>query len=398
MPPTDKVWSKAEENILRSLSLRALKPVPASHSNRYADNSLAAQLGEILFFDARLSANGKISCASCHQPEKYFTDGLPRAIGMHKTGRNTPTIVASAWLRWFYWDGRRDSLWSQALIPFEASNEMGSSRLAIVRFIAKDSEYREMYEVIFGAYPKVLLSWLSQNNLPIHAGPLGDSTIKDHWYRLPLDIQHNINLVYTNIGKAIEAYERTLLPKTTRFDRYVGELLNDEQAKLNPSVDITPSEVAGIKLFINANKTQCLQCHNGPLQSNNDFHNIGTGNFSGMHLDFGRMLGLQAVLIDEFNCMGNYSDAKKDQCLGVRFLNKAQHVPLKGAYKTPSLRNLSPTAPYFHDGRFTTLLEVVKHYNNPPVNNGPHELKALSLNDGELDQLVSFLNMLNEIE
>jgi len=267
----DALWTKAEIRILRSLSLSALPPIPISYSNRYADDPFARKLGEKLFFDSRLSGNRKLSCASCHHPDKYFTDGLSRGVGVSATGRNTPTVVGSAWLRWFYWDGRRDSLWSQALIPFEAPNEMGNSRLAVIRFIVEDAHYRQQYESLFSKFPRQLVTWLSNNQTFRHAGPLGDKKMKDNWYRIPQNVRKYINRVYTNIGKSIEAYERSLVPKETRFDRYVSFLLGDVKAK----VDISKRELKGIKLFIDANKTQCLQCHNGPLQTNNDFHNIG---------------------------------------------------------------------------------------------------------------------------
>jgi len=149
---------------------------------------------------------------------------------------------------------------------------------------------------------------------------------------------------------------------------------------------------------MDAGKTQCLQCHNGPTLSNGDFHNIGTGTFSGEHLDFGRVFGLQAVLIDEFNCLGPFSDARAKDCTELRFLNKRQHVPLEGSFKTPSLRNVAQTAPYFHDGSKATLEEVLAHYNMPPSKNqvGDHELKALGLTAKELEQLAAFLLTLSD--
>jgi cytochrome c peroxidase len=382
----DFEWSKNELSILRSLSLASLPPLPNSPSNRFADLPKAQQLGEQLFFDKQLSGNGKLSCASCHHPEKFFTDGLPRAIGAKTTSRNTPTIVSSGWLRWFYWDGRRDSLWSQALIPFEAEEEMASSRLAVTRFIAKDENYRLLYESIFGELPISLLN----KNLPQHAGPLGNANTRDKWYRLSASLQQQINRVYSNLGKAIAAYERTLAPKPSRFDDYVDQLFNSNLQ----AIELTEQEIAGIKLFIDPQKTQCMQCHNGPLLTNGGFHNIGTGNFRGESLDFGRMLGLQAVLMDEFNCLGMYSDAKPDECTTIKFLNRSNHIPLQGAFKTPSLRNALLTSPYFHDGRFSSLMEVMEFYNQPPTKNGSHELKELKLQDEQLTQLVAFLKLL----
>jgi cytochrome c peroxidase len=382
------LWSDAEKKILRSLSLAALKPLPVDKSNRYGNNKKAQLLGQKLFFDKRLSANGEVSCASCHQPQNFFTDQRARGVGLGVTHRNTPTVVGSGWLKWFYWDGRRDSLWSQALIPLEAPDEMGSDRVAIIRTIFQDKTYYQLYQSIFGAFPKKL----DLSLLPEHAGPLGDKKKQNKWYKLPVSTRKEINTIYSDIGKALAAYQRTLIYKKTRFDQYVEQL----ETGNSKTVSLSENEVAGIKLFIDATKTQCLQCHNGPLLTNGGFHNVGSGNFSGPVLDFGRVFGIQAVLMDEFNCLGQYSDAKPSDCAQLRFLNKSHHIPLKGSYKTPSLRNLSVTAPYYHDGRFNTLLEVIKYYNEPPTNNGLHELKSPDLSAKEQSQLVAFLNMLNE--
>jgi cytochrome c peroxidase len=381
-------WSDSELRILRSLSLSALPSLPPSLSNRFADDSRAIELGKKIFFDARFSSTGKISCASCHQPDKHFTDQRKTAMGVHMGKRNTPTLVASGWLRWFYWDGRRDSLWSQALIPFEAIDEMAGSRTQLVWHISNNTDYLNKYESLFGKIPNEL----KLDKKVVSASPLGNRVLQDNWYRIPNDKKVIINTVFVNIGKAVAAYERTLVPQETKFDQYVSQLLSTG----NGDIDIKDDEIAGIKLFIDPNKTQCMQCHNGPLLTNGGFHNIGTGKFSGENLDFGRVFGIQAVLMDEFNCLGNYSDANKEDCHQLRFLDKTQHhIPLEGAFKTPSLRNLAMTWPYFHDGRHDSLTDVIRHYNEPPVNNGMHELKALNLTEVEVSQLVSFLQMLN---
>jgi cytochrome c peroxidase len=99
-------------------------------------------------------------------------------------------------------------------------------------------------------------------------------------------------------------------------------------------------EVAGLRLFIDPARTQCLQCHNGPQLTNGGFHNLGTGTFTGAALDFGRALGIQGVLLDAFNCVGRYSDARSDDCRELRFLSTDAHVPLEGAFKTPTLRDV----------------------------------------------------------
>ncbi len=371
-----QAWTESEQRILESLSLNQLSKIE-DPSNRYLNNPQAQALGKALFFDKSLSANGQISCASCHQAERYFTDGKSRALGIERLNRHTPTVVGSAYETWLYWDGRRDSLWSQALVPFESASEMGSSRLAVSRRVL--TRYQQAYIELFGRYPVEILD----KTLPEHAGPLGDQEARNQWHLLSASLKSQINTVYANIGKVIAAYEATLVHKPSRFDHYV-----------NGKADLTADELAGLTLFIDPNKTQCLQCHNGPRLTNLSFHNIGTGNFKGENLDFGRLLGLQSVLTDPFNCLGPYSDAKPEQCLHLNYINKGQHVPLKGAFKVPSLRNVSNTAPYFHDGRFQSLAEVIAHYNMPPKS-PESELKPMNLSAKERQQLEAFLGTLS---
>lgn len=385
----ETLWSEHELRILSTLHIGAALVPPPSASNRIADDHTAAELGRRIFFDPRFSRNGTLSCASCHQPARHFTDNLPRARGMGQTSRNTPTVVGSAQLGWFYWDGRRDSLWSQALIPFEAPAEMGSSRLAVVQAIGRDAGYRREYEALFGRFPQMLLD----DGLPAQAGPLGEKATRDAWQQLPRRTAQQVNSVYANIGKTLAAYERTLQPAQSRFDRYVAALLKGQVTAANRLSD---DEITGAKLFIDSGRTQCLQCHNGPFLTNGGFHNIGTGNLSGENLDFGRVFGVQAVLLDEFNCLGDYSDARPEQCLELRFLNRSTHVPLEGAFKVPGLRNLAQTHPYMHDGRFATLSEVLDFYREPPPGAAAHELKPLDLNDREIQQLQAFLLSLGD--
>ena len=192
------------------------------------------------------------------------------------------------------------------------------------------------------------------------------------------------------MGKAIAAYERTIPIPQTRFDEFAETLLMGNENQANKIFN--ESEIAGLKLFIDQERTHCLRCHNGPLMSNSDFHNIGTGNISGEHLDFGRYFGVAAVVQDEFNCLGHYSDAKPEDCLALRYLGNT-HTETQGAFKTPGLRYLEKTTPYFHDGRFTTLPQVLAHYLAKPTNGS--ELPELILTDDEIIQLLAFLESLN---
>lgn len=377
-------WSERDVRILRSLSLAAMDGPPPDPSNRVADDPAAAALGRRLFFDPRLSRDGSLSCASCHQPERYFTDGRPRSRGLATTLRNAPTVVGSAYQSWFYWDGRRDSLWSQALIPIEAPDEMGGSRLAAVRLVTTEPGYRQAYRDVFGSPPAL-------PEVSGHAGPFGAGEVRSAWEGLPEPTRRRINEAFANLGKAVAAYERTLAPPSTPFDRYVARLLTGDE---EPGLLGEPA-LGGARLFLDEARTRCLRCHNGPMLTNGSFHNIGTGNLEGGHLDFGRAFGVRAVLLDEFNCLGPCSDAAPADCLELRFLNRDPHVPLEGAFKVPSLRGLTATAPYMHDGSRPTLAAVLEHYRNPPASGGPHELTPVAITDDEAAALVAFLRTLS---
>ncbi len=392
--PEPSFWSESERAILTSISLSSLRPPPTPHSNRVANDDRAIALGKALFFDKRLSAENNFSCATCHQPRLQFTDGLTTGHGVNPLSRNTPSIIGGAWQSWFYWDGRRDSLWSQALIPIEAPDEMGGSRTTAVKLIGQNEDYLAKYTELFGP----LSPALAPEKLPDHAGEFTHPEGQQAWFRLPQPTRNLVNAAYANIGKSIAASERTLKPKPSAFDRYV-EVLNSEGEKAASSL-LDPAAINGARLFINVEKTRCMQCHNGPLLTNGDFHNIGTGNLEsqtsapGQVLDFGRLFGVQAVLLDQFNCMGPHSDADQKQCSALRFLSREQHGDSAGAYKTPSLRNVAQTAPYFHNGRLNALLDVMRHYNSPPSQE-PNELVALNLTEQELADLIAFLESLN---
>ncbi len=364
---TEVSWSSKELSMLKRLYISKPLAAPASPSNRVADNLQAVQLGKKLFFDTRLSRNNDFSCATCHQPAYAFTDRRSRAAGMGTAMRNTPTLVGSANYKWHYWDGRSDSLWSQALIPLESADEMGGSRVAILRTIMDDPEYAKHYQQLFGDLPATT----TLANLPQHAGPLGDLTTRTAWYQLPEKIRHQINTFYANIGKVLAAYERTLQLQPTRFDRYAAELLKTATAsKARPIVFsshlMTESEIQGLKLYLNDKKTNCRNCHNGRSFSNSEFYDINTAKLDGKRMDYGRALGLDAARHDPFNCLGKYSDLpdnkKAKYCRLSKLNDEKDNTLMVGAFKTPSLRGLVHTAPYFHNGRLETLEGVLQYY------------------------------------
>ncbi len=379
-------FTEREKNILATLSLAKLNP-PVAESNRYAFDERAQQFGEQLFHDPALSSNGEVACSTCHQPDKFFTDGLPTGIAIGETTRNTPALHGVAWQTWFYWDGRRDSLWAQALAPIEAPKEMGSDRVATTRLIATNPQYRSQYESLFGTLPFNALDPL----LSASAAPTGNEQQRKAWREFSPDIQDRFNTVFANIGKSMGAYQHTLAPVKTRFDLFLEEVADGKSIRQITSLNKLEKE--GALLFINEEKTQCLECHNSPLLTNNNFHNIGTGNFSGPVFDFGREYGLQAALLNEFNCQGRYSDAAKNECLHLIYLNR-NTAHMRGAFKTPTLRNITNTGPYFHDGRFTTLEQVVRHYAAPqaPGDADEHELRpGFELSEDEIKAMTAFL-------
>lgn len=383
-------WSEAEIATLRSLWLGSMPPVPPDPSNAVGDDPRAADLGQHFFFDTRFSANGEVACATCHQPEDLFTDGLPLAQAIGTTQRHTPSVIGTAYSPWFFWDGRRDSQWSQALSPLESPVEHGGTRLQYVHLLAGDPAYQEAYEAIFGSLPDVS----DQDRFPAKGGPVNDPQLKAAWDTMAPSDQSLINQVYANIGKAIAAYQRQILPGPSRFDRYVEALLAQDQAEME--TNLAPDEVAGLRLFIG--RGNCIQCHNGPLFTNHGFHSIGLPNSPNQAPDVGRFAGVQQALANEFNCLGPYSDAQTEEdCRELRFA-KVWGQELIGAFKVPSLRNVAETAPYMHAGQFITLNQVLNHYNQAPVGLGPAnhtDLRPLGLTQSEITQLEAFLRSLS---
>jgi len=197
--------------------------------------------------------------------------------------------------------------------------------------------------------------------------------------------------VYVNMGKAIAAYERLIVPGPSRFDQYVQAMIEGDRATMQST--LTDDEVAGLRLFIG--QAQCIKCHNGPLFTNNDFHNTGVPTAQGLPADDGRASGVKKVLADEFNCLSQYSDADKNDCADLRFVT-VDGEQLLGAFKPPTLRNVAETGPYMHAGEFTILAQVIQHYNNAaPGSMGHTELEPLHLTVTQMAQLEAFLRALS---
>lgn len=375
-----QAWSDLQKSQLEELRLSET-PLPRDPSNRFADSESAARLGQRFFFDTRFSANGAVSCATCHLPEKDFQDGLPLGKGIGTTGRRTMPVSGSAASPWLFWDGRKDSLWSQALGPLESGVEHGGDRVQYYRVVA--NVYRDEYERVFGELP-------GASALPEHASPALSDERWDAWMALPARDKDAVNRVFSNIGKAIAAYERKLTPGPSRFDRYVDAVLRGDDA--GAAKAMSRDEAAGLRLFIG--KANCTQCHNGPRLTNDDFANTGVPD-AGEKTEIGRHLGGREVLQDEFNCVGPYSDARPEECRELKALRAGDDHALR-AFKVPSLRNVAARAPYMHAGQLASLTDVVNHYDRAPKAPAGHtDLRALHLTPDERWQLVQFLGALS---
>lgn len=307
--------------------MRLPAQLPASPGNLVADDDRAAQLGFELFFDARLSRNSDVRCASCHAPERLFHDGRARSVGLEPVTRNSPSVFTAPWLHWMMWDGKADSLWSQPLLALENPKEMDFTRLELAHRVALS--YRARYEAIFGALPPLD----DAQRFPARGRPG-----LPEWDSMSEVDRQAIDLVAANVGKSIEAYERKLAMRAGRFDRW----LDGEAAALEPL------EREGAVAFFDA---RCVDCHSGPMLTDERFHALGWAPLDGV-VDRGRAAGLEVLAASPFSLAGSFNDGPK------------QAVPTptgddEGAFRTAPLRNVTRTGPWGHDGRFDTLEAVV---------------------------------------
>ncbi|MFK8019060.1 MAG: cytochrome-c peroxidase [Pseudomonadales bacterium] len=373
----DHKLTETDINFLHLFSISQLAKLPEAPGNRYADNLAAAEFGQKLFFDQRLSSNGAVSCATCHQPELYFSDGRLRGQGLGQTERNTPSLLGAAYGPWKYWDGRKDSLWAQALEPLEQHNEHNITRQQLAELV------REHYWVQYSAI------FLNQNT---DAPRASNSSVL-------VKATEQSTAVFVNVGKALMAYQRRLTLPPAKFDRFIDALAEGSE----PPIDarLNASELAGLRLFMG--KASCASCHNGPLFTNFEFHNIGAPEADTSKVDLGRYDAIEQLRNDEFNCLSRWSDASHTECEEIRYL-KTQGPELVGAFKTPSLRNVAATAPYMQAGQMATLADVIEHYNapKPPFYDRqqhpsrPHfDVLPLGLSEEEKQQLQSFLGTLS---
>ncbi|MBZ9742548.1 MULTISPECIES: cytochrome-c peroxidase [unclassified Mesorhizobium] len=376
-------FSDAEKQTIASLALNTLPALKPDTTNRFADMPAAAALGSTLFFDVGMSHDGTVSCSTCHKIDRQFQDDLPQAVGVGRTNRRTMPLAGVARDPWFFWDGRRDSLWAQALTPLENPLEQAGNRTAYAHYMK--ARFGERYDRIFGPLPDF-------SGIPPNASPLGSDAEKAAWNAMSDTQRDAVNRVYANIGKAIAAFERSIEPAPTRFDRFALDLSTGAEPK--GDAIFSREEILGLKLFIG--KANCVTCHNGPRFTDNSFHNTGVPPVADLPPDRGRVDAVAQVEADPFNCFGAYRDGDASACGELRFMVK-DAPELVRAYKTPSLRGAATRPPYMHAGQFSSLDEVVAHYAKAaPSVEGTSEVHPLELSDRERAELVAFLKTLAE--
>ena len=324
------------------------------------DNPISAakvELGRKLFFDPRLSADGTVSCASCHDPGRAFTDGrkVAEGIGGRVGARNSPTLLNSMFSTGQFWDGRAGTLEEQAKMPLTNVDEMGNRSLdEVVVKIAAVPEYAKDFQQVFG----------------------GQVTIE-------------------GFAKAVAAFERTLVSADSPLDRYLAGDLNA----------LSDRARSGLILF--RTKARCGVCHvfnqnfaafaTFPFFTDGNYRNTGVAaNFSGFNA-----LARQAMAAARDESGGSLAALSKHERAGElgRFLTTGNTLDV-GAFRTPSLRNVELTAPYFHDGSAPTLDDVVRFYvkggNENP--NRDWQLEPVPLTETEQRDLVEFLKALTSDE
>jgi len=291
-----------------------LGPLPLPEAASTTERA-AIDLGRRLFFDPRLSGDQGMSCATCHDPDKAFADGLPlsRGFGGKTLRRHAPTVLNAVHNSTQFWDGRAKTLAIQAAMPIMSGDEMAMPTEAqLVRRIDDDPAYAAAFRTLYGGPPSL-----------------------------------------SRVGEAIAAFEATLVTPDSPFDHYER---GDRSA-------LTLQQKRGLALFVG--KASCSLCHSGPNLTDSKFHNLGLADMKGAPPDLGR-----------FEVTKNAADMR--------------------AFKTPTLRNVSLSAPYLHDGSAATLEDVIDLYNR---GGGPQPVKsdlvfALGLTPEEKSDLIAFLHSL----
>jgi cytochrome c peroxidase len=362
------VFTEQEFEVIRQFS--PLGEIPPDPTNRYADNPAAAALGQRLFFEksyaraltiadptlGKVGDVGKVSCTSCHDPNGYYTDTRSRpnatSLGVSWTNRNSPTLVNIAYYTWGSWGGKDDTMWHQGANGSESSTNFASNRTEYAHMVYR--KYRADYDALFPVPLDPALDPAAPDaaRFPPSARPKSSPTAPDGpWEMMAPADREIINTIAANTGKALAAYGRLLVSRNAPIDQYIA---GDHKA-------LSPAAKRGLRLFIG--KAACVDCHSGPLFSDQKFHNTGVPQV-GVNLprqDQGRYDDLARTLSNTFNGSGRFSD---DPIGGAAKLAGMELTDdIKGLFRTSMLRQIEKTGPYMHTGELSTLEDVVRFYN-----------------------------------
>lgn len=323
--------------------------------NRLSGDPAAAALGRALFFEPRLSADGTVSCATCHRPELAWTDGRARSVGLAPMDRNAPSLLDARGRRWLGWDGASDSLWAASLRPILEPGEMGGTPGRVAALLRADVGLSALHRA-----------------LPVRAAP-----------------EDEIGLA-VDAAKALAAFQETLVSGRTAFDRF-----RDGLAAGRPDAEsgYPADALRGLRLFVG--RGNCSLCHAGPAFTHGEFEDVGVGYFLERgRVDPGRIGGIDRLRASPFTRLGRWNDGGDDR--PTRHL-VARHRDF-GLFRVPSLRGVAATAPYMHDGPIPTLEAVVRHYSEVDEErlhaDGSRLVRPLRLSAGEQADLVAFLRTL----
>lgn len=349
----------SDEEVARIISLGPWPPQDkADPSNRVSRKPQAIAFGERLFADASLSPSGTMACATCHRPDRAFSDGIARARGLRRGDRNTPALLDAGGQRWYGWDGANDNLWAQSLRPLLDAGEMGGDLAFVAGRVRSDANFRAQYVAAF------------DRPLP------GDDEV-----------------VAVDVGKALAAYVETLRTPRSRFDEFRDALARGDREAM---ARYPLSAHRGLQIFVG--EGNCIACHAGPRFTNGEFHDVGIPFFvEPGRVDAGRFDGIRKLAASRYTLAGPFNDdVRRSPATSARFV--ALEHRNYGEFKVPSLRGVGRTAPYMHDGSLATLRDVVRHYSDLDEDrlhaDGVRILKPLGLSRYDVDALVAFLETL----
>ncbi len=332
-------------------------------SNRVSGEAGAIALGKRLFAEPRLSSTGTIACATCHISARAFADGRPLGAGLRPLVRNTPTVWNARFNRWYGWAGAVDTLWGASIRPILDASEMAATADHVAGLLAADPGLAGQFETAFGVDPKALQS----------------------------------DEVLAGVGKALAAFQETLVTGRTPFDGFRDALADNDKAAM---ARYPRAALRGLKIFVG--KGRCSLCHLGAGFTNGEFDDAGVSYFTRSgKVDQGRYEGIRLFRQSPYSGHGRHSDDRHGANANLTRHVMSQHRDW-GAFKVPSLRNVAKTAPYMHNGSLASLHDVARHYSEIDMErlhtDGASILRPLHLTALEINDLVAFLQSLTSGE